>query len=209
MRVLRASSAWRLCVGLIVSGLVILWNGTIVIEGRRLVTVPVSTDAQLQAAVKAATHGTTIVLAAGTYTLSSTLWLVSKNDITIRGGTGRASDVVLVGRGMSNATYGAVPHGIWSSGLRTTIADLTIRDVYHHPIIFNAGAEQPRVSNVRLVNAGTQFIKSNPDPSGGGVDSGIVENSVFEYTTTGSSGISSSATGASDIWITSRSMATG
>ena len=44
MRVLRASSAWRLCVGLIVSGLVILWNGTIVIEGRRLVTVPVSTD---------------------------------------------------------------------------------------------------------------------------------------------------------------------
>lgn len=164
-------------------------------EGRRaapqtagVITVLVSTQLQLQTAVKTATHGTTIVIAAGTYYLSSTLWFVNRNDITIRGATGNSNDVVLVGRGMSNASYGSVPHGIWSNGQRTTIANLTIRDVYQHAIILNAGAEQPRISNVRLINAGMQFIKSNPDPAtGGGVDRGIVENSILEYTTTGRS----------------------
>jgi hypothetical protein len=65
-----------------------------------------------------------------------------------------------------------------------TIADLTIREVYNHPIIFNAGAESPLVHNVRVVNAGQQFIKANPDGSGGGVDNGVVEYSAFEYVTT-------------------------
>ena len=39
-----------------------------------------------------------------------------------------------------------------------TIANLTIRDIYYHPIIFNAGTQSPLVHNVTLINAGQQFI---------------------------------------------------
>jgi hypothetical protein len=80
---------------------------------------------------------------------------------------------------------GGVPFGIWVGGdvRGVTIANLTIRDVYHHPIVLNAGAQSPLIHNVRLVNAGQQFLKANPDGTGGGVDNGIVEYSVFEYDT--------------------------
>jgi hypothetical protein len=37
---------------------------------------------------------------------------------------------------------------------------------------------------VRLINAGQQFVKANPDGAGGGVDNGVVEYSVIEYATT-------------------------
>ena len=37
---------------------------------------------------------------------------------------------------------------------------------------------------MRLVNAGQQFVTSNPDGTGGGVDNGVVEYSVIEYVTT-------------------------
>jgi hypothetical protein len=84
---------------------------------------------------------------------------------------------------MSNAS---VPYGIWVGGnvRGMIIANLTIRDVFYHPIILNAGTQSPLVHNVHLINAGQQFIKSNPNPAGGGVDNGIVEYSVIEYETT-------------------------
>ncbi len=87
---------------------------------------------------------------------------------------------------MSGPSDGGVPFGIWVGGnvRGVTIANLTIRDVYNHPIMLNAGAQSPLIHNVRLVNAGQQFIKANPDGAGGGVDNGIVEYSVIEYETT-------------------------
>ena len=147
----------------------------------------VSTESQLQAAVDSLTSNTTILIAPGTYNLTSTLWVNgSLSDVVIRGATNTPSDVVLVGKGMANAGYGNVPHGIWAGGgvLRLMIANLTIRDVYYHPIIFNAGTQSPRVYNVHLINAGEQFIKSNPNGNGGGVDNGVVEYTVMEYATT-------------------------
>jgi hypothetical protein len=148
--------------------------------------VTVANDAQLQSAVGSVASGTTIMIAPGTYQLSSTLYFNrAVSDVVIRGASNNRNDVVLVGQGMANANYGGVPFGIWTGAgvLRLTIANLTIRDVYLHPIIFNAGTEQPRVYNVRLADAGEQFLKANPDGGGGGVDGGIVEYSVFEYTT--------------------------
>lgn len=148
--------------------------------------VNVSTVAQLTAAVGALASNQTIVLAPGTYVLSSTLWINgSIANATIRGATNNRNDVVLVGQGMGVPSSG-VPHGIWTGGNVSglTIANLTIRDIYRHPIIFNAGTESPRVYNVRLLDAGEQFLKANPDGAGGGVDNGIVEYSVLEYTNT-------------------------
>src|ERR1700724_822901 len=146
--------------------------------------VSVSTEPQLQAAVAALTSNTTIMIAAGTYRLSGTLYVNGTfTNIALRGSTGNADDVVLVGAGMTNAS---VPYGVWVGGnvQGITIANLTIRDLYYHPIILNAGTQSPHIYNVRLVNAGQQFLKSNPDNAGGGVNNGLVEYTVIEYDTT-------------------------
>jgi len=85
---------------------------------------------------------------------------------------------------MDNANYGNVEFGIWSNGTNTTIAHLTIRDTFDNEIIFNPGAQSPHVYCVRLINAGSQFIKSNPTSvtNGVGVNNGVVEYCWFEYT---------------------------
>jgi uncharacterized protein (DUF2147 family) len=149
--------------------------------------VNVSTEPQLQAAISQLKSGTTIVLAPGTYQLSKTIYFNGTfSNVGIRGATNNRDDVVIVGAGMTNANYGNVPFGIWTGGniQGITIANLTIRAVYQHPIIFNAGTQSPRVYNVHLIDAGQQFLKSNPDASGVGAGQGDVEYSIFEYTTT-------------------------
>jgi hypothetical protein len=145
--------------------------------------VPVSTEAQLQTAMKHLQPGATILIANGTYNLSSTLHVNNVNNITIRGASG-CDDVVLIGRGMTNSNFGSVPHGIWTNSSNTVIAHLTIRDVYFHPIILNPGAQRPRIYNVRLKNGGQQLIKGNPISAMQGVDDGIVESSIMEFDTT-------------------------
>jgi hypothetical protein len=89
---------------------------------------------------------------------------------------------------MSNVSYGNVPFGIWIGNARNVlISNLTIRDVYYHPIMAdpNAGAQTPHIYNVHLIDAGEQFVKSSASISGTvGVNNGIVEYSIMEYTTT-------------------------
>src|SRR5215471_16016511 len=151
--------------------------------------VRVSTEPELQAAVRNLASDTTILIAPGTYHLTNTLYvgLRSLTNIALRGATNRRDDVVLVGPGMTNGNFGNTPYGIWTGdGVQgILIANLTIRDFYFHPIILNAGTASPRIYNVRLADGGEQLLKSNPDPAAGtGIDNGIVEYSVLEYTDT-------------------------
>jgi hypothetical protein len=151
--------------------------------------VRVSTEPELQAAVRNLASDTTILIAPGTYYLTSTLYVGSRllTNIALRGATNRRDDVVLVGPGMTNGNFGNTPYGIWTGdGVQgILIANLTIRDFYSHPIILNAGTASPRIYNVRLAHGGEQLVKSNPDPAAGkGIDNGIVEYSVLEYTDT-------------------------
>ena len=90
------------------------------LTGGRIVNV--STEPQLQTAMGNLQNGDTILLANGTYNLSSTLYINGRQNITIRGTNG-STNVVLVGKGMDNPSYGNVPLGIWSNGTNTTIAD--------------------------------------------------------------------------------------
>jgi hypothetical protein len=149
--------------------------------GQRIVKV--DTEAQLQNAMANLQNGDTILLADGTYNLTSSLFISGRNNVTIRGTAG-STNVVLAGKGMDNSNHGGVPFGIWSNGTNTTIAHLTIRDTYDNEIIFNPGAQSPRIYCVRLLNAGSQFIKSNPTDvnAGLGVNNGVVEYCSFEYT---------------------------
>jgi hypothetical protein len=151
------------------------------LTGTRIVNV--LNEAQLQSAMGNLRSGDTLLLANGAYNLTSSLFINGKNDVTVRGAAG-STNVVLAGKGMDNANHGGVPFGIWSNGTNTTIAHLTIRETYDNPIIFNPGAQSPHVYCVRLINAGSQFIKSNPTDvnAGSGVNNGIVEYCWFEYT---------------------------
>src|SRR5262245_38460503 len=72
--------------------------------------VNVSTETQLQSAVAALTSNTTILIAPGTYTLTKTLYVNGTfANVALRGASDNADDVVLVGKGMANASYGNVP----------------------------------------------------------------------------------------------------
>jgi hypothetical protein len=148
------------------------------ITGTRIVNI--ATEPQLQTAMGNLQNGDTLLLADGTYNLTSSLYINGPNNVTIRG-TGGSTNVVLVGKGMDNANYGNVEFGIWSNGTNTTIAHLTIRDTFDNEIIFNPGAQSPHVYCVRLINAGSQFIKSNPTSvtNGIGVNNGVVEYCWF------------------------------
>jgi hypothetical protein len=151
------------------------------ITGTRIVNV--TTEPQLQTAMGNLQNGDTLLLADGTYNLTASLYINGRHNITLRGNAG-STNVVLAGKGMDNSNHGGVPFGIWSNGTNTTLAHLTIRDTWDNEIIFNPGAQSPRVYCVRLLNAGSQFIKSNPTDvnAGTGVNNGVVEYCVFEYT---------------------------
>ncbi|HAM36054.1 MAG TPA: hypothetical protein DCP85_09045, partial [Elusimicrobia bacterium] len=151
------------------------------LTGTRIINV--SNETQLQTAINNLQAGDTIVLANGAYNLTRTLFINGKNNVTVRGASG-CDNVVLAGKGMDNANYGSVEFGIWSNSLNTTIAHLTIRDTYDNEIMFNSGAQSPRIYSVKLLNAGSQFVKANPTdgPNGIGVDNGIIEYCWMEYT---------------------------
>jgi hypothetical protein len=151
------------------------------ITGNRIVKL--ATESQLQAAMGDLRDGDTLLLADGVYHLTASLFINGRHNVTIRG-TGGSTNVVLAGKGMDNREHGGVKFGVWSNGTNTTIAHLTIRDTYDNPIILNPGAQSPRIYSVRLLDAGSQFIKVNPTDvnAGKGVNGGVVEYCWFEYT---------------------------
>jgi hypothetical protein len=149
--------------------------------------VDVATVAELQSAVASLASDTTIRIAAGSYDLDQTLVVGGGvRDVTIRGATGDRDDVVLVGRGMSNPSFGNVPHGFLVQQVDgLLIADLTVRDVYYHPVQVQGeqDAQRVRLYNVRLLDGGEQLVKvSTAGPPGPYADDGIVACSLLEYT---------------------------
>ncbi len=147
--------------------------------------VPVANEAELQTAVQNLQSNQIIVLAQGTYALTNTLWLGGGlSNVGLRGATGDPADVVLLGAGMNNQ---AIPHGIHVAAVNgILIADLTIREVYYHPIQLagEQGAHAPHIYNCRLIDAGEQFIKGSSGQFGVGCDEGLVEYTLMEYTST-------------------------
>jgi hypothetical protein len=150
--------------------------------------VLVHTEPQLVDAVLNARSNTTILIDPGTYVLSRTLYLTGGvKNVAIRGNSDERGKVVIKGRGMRNKDYANVPHGfLIGNATDVLIANLSIGDVRYHPISLQAGdsCQRVRLFNLRLFDAGEQFIKSNPDRQGRGVDDCIVEYCFFEFTDT-------------------------
>lgn len=145
-------------------------------------TVTVSTVAQLQSAITSLVSNRTILIAAGTYSIPGDGLFIPQNltNVTIAGATGRREDVVLQGAGMAGATR----FGFWADKVDgLTFRDMTIRNVREHAVIANCGVNAPVYRNLRIVDIGDQFLKHNPGAAGCGVDKGIVEDSLLEYST--------------------------
>ncbi len=158
-----------------------LTEQTLPLAGQRIVAV--ADEPELQAAMAVLQNGDTLLLASGVYSLTSSLYINGRDNVTIRGASG-CSDVVLAGKGMDNPSYGNVAVGVWSNSQNTTLAHLTVRDTFDNTVIFNAGAQSPHLFSVNLIDSGSQFIKANPTNavSGIGVDNGVVEYCRIEYT---------------------------
>jgi hypothetical protein len=149
--------------------------------------VTVSTVSALQSAVATLTSGTTILISPGVYRLTQELRI--RNGVTnvaLRGTTNNRDDVVILGTGMN--TPGINIALKVENAQDVLIANLSIGEAFWHPIQLQgeAGAERVRVYNVRLFDAGQQFLKSTVNPaSPNGVDDGVVEYSLLEYTSIG------------------------
>lgn len=136
----------------------------------------------LQSAIAGLASNQTILLADGTYNLTNTLYLPQNlSNITIKGASGNREAVIIKGPGMSNST---VPFGFWLDNVAgVTFQDMTIRDFNQHGIIANGGVDSPVYRNLHIIDIGDQFLKNNPTADRlNGVDNGILENSLLEYT---------------------------
>lgn len=162
--------------------------------------VNVSTVSQLQAAVSNLKSNQTIMVAAGIYNLTTTLFVPQGiNNIAIRGATGNAGDVVLHGDatfvvnspytgtaiwGTGSGITGTLQFGIWLGNVQgVTIADMTIKNFVDDAIILNAGVQSPLIHNVTMLDTGEQLLKANPNSNGAGVPNGIVEYCTIGFTT--------------------------
>ena len=93
---------------------------------------------QLNTAVNDAGIGDIITVHPGTYNLTSSLWMDTR-DVTLRGATGNPADVILWGGGMNNTA--AVREGVQLAAPDITVKDLTIEGFYHHGIHFQPAGE--------------------------------------------------------------------
>jgi len=140
-------------------------------------------DAQaLTEAVQRATPGSTILLADGTYRMRWAL-IVRAPGVTIRSASGNARAVVIDGAYQANELI-----AIEASG--ATVANLTLTRGVDHLVHLvpppRSSIRDIRLSGLRLIDAGEQFIKANPDAGRTAfVDDTTVECSEFELTEEG------------------------
>ncbi len=147
--------------------------------------VDVSTVAQLQTAVNTAPSGTTIRIADGTYHLNGVYLRFETPNVTLRSASGDREAVVLDGDYITTEIIQIVASDI-------TIADLTLREAYHHPIhvMSTSGGDTLNtfIYNVHIIDPREQAIKINPYTDVGAVyfpDDGVIACSHIELTDSG------------------------
>jgi hypothetical protein len=150
--------------------------------------VRVTNTAELERAVAKLQSGQTVLIAPGTYKPRRDLSVGMANrggkplrGIAIRGETGTRGDVIIRGPGKENRK-GTPRNGFQLYNVHgALLADLSVGDYFHHPIKCNGrdGCRGVRMYNLRLFDAGEQFVK------GSTVRNCVVEHCLIEYTAIG------------------------
>ncbi|MCB1194681.1 right-handed parallel beta-helix repeat-containing protein [bacterium] len=157
--------------------------------------IVVTTSAEKASAVNNAVNNTDILIADGTYLMTSVLVIGPEwsptgtplSNVSIRSQSGNRAAVVLHGPGMTNGSTPRILILIRHTA-DITIEGLTLRDVRDH-LIQVQGEQNPirtTIRNVHLVDAGDQFIKVSLDfdhPERHARD-GIIQGCLMEYSGT-------------------------
>lgn len=142
--------------------------------------IEVGTVAGFEAAIANQQPNDTIVFVwPGQYRLTATP-VINVPGVHIMSAAPDPSDVEIVGPGMENSGFGAMPHGIFTQQAGLQLTNFTIRDVYQHAVTFAAGATAPQIRNMRLLDTGQQQIKAGVFPAA--INDGIVEDCFIGYT---------------------------
>ena len=149
--------------------------------------VTVSTVAELQAAVNAATPGTIIELTDGLYQLTATdgIMVVDKQNLTIRSQSGNREAVIIRGEGISDTSIW-FNFKLYNSNY-IAIEDMTLKDVYWHCVQVNDGSSYYTLRNLYMWDAGEGPVKTTNAfaLNGPWCDYGLIEDCVIGYTTEG------------------------
>ena len=144
--------------------------------------VNVSTVNQLRNAVNSANPGDTILVADGTYNLDGVYLRIDVPNVTVRSQSGNREAVILDGNYITTEIFQIVASNV-------TIADLTLREAYDHPIHVSTGDDNHTLNtliyNVHIIDPGQQAIKINPSSSGYYTDDGTIACSHIELTDAG------------------------
>lgn len=136
-----------------------------------------ATSAQeLRDAVTDATANAVICIADGSYTVAN-LWLRTSG-LTIRSASGNREAVILDGDYASGQSIFNIRAN------NTTIADITIKRAWYHPVHISGGGNNALLHNLHIIDGREQFIKVNPNGSDQN-DNGTLQCSLLELTDTG------------------------
>lgn len=149
-------------------------------------TVVVSTVSELESAVSGANSNggdRTILVADGTYTLDTGLYISAPN-VRIAGQSGNRQSVIIQGDGMSYAA--SVGNVITVAADYFTLEDITLQRSGNHLIQIRGetDADFATIRNCILRDANEQIIKVSVNVNNTSVssDNGLLENCLFEYT---------------------------
>lgn len=149
-------------------------------------TTTVGSVAQLENAINSAAPGDTILIADGVYDLNGAYLRLDTPDVALRSASGDREAVILDGNYQTTEIVQIVASGV-------TVADLTLREAYYHPIHVMSSANghtlDTLIYNVHIVDPGEQAIKINPVAGGYYTDDGVVACSHIELTDVGRSHI--------------------
>ncbi|MFK7803934.1 MAG: hypothetical protein AB8G95_20035 [Anaerolineae bacterium] len=145
--------------------------------------VNVSTVSELQNAVNSASANSSILIADGTYDLNGVYLRIDVPNVTLRSASGNREAVILDGNYQTTEIIQVVRSNI-------TIADLTLREAYYHPIHVSSSDEggdvfNTLIYNVHIIDPGEQAIKINKAGDGVYADNGVIACSHIELTDTG------------------------
>ncbi|MBN1581225.1 MAG: right-handed parallel beta-helix repeat-containing protein [Anaerolineae bacterium] len=143
--------------------------------------VNVSSASGLVNAVNNASPGDTILIADGTYALDGAYLRITTPNVTLRSASGNREAVVLDGNYLTTEIVQVVASNV-------TIADLTLREAYYHPIhVMTDGSDTLNtiIYNVHIIDPGEQAIKINPAADGDYPDNGLIACSHIELTAAG------------------------
>jgi hypothetical protein len=142
-----------------------------------IITVSPSQAGTLPEIIAQATTGATIILQDGSYNLQEGL-VFDKPDVTLRSASGDRDSVIIDG----NYAVGEIV-SIRASGI--TVADLTLKRAYYHPVHVAGGGHHALLYDLHIVDGREQQVKVNPSADMQYNDFGTLACSLVEITDAG------------------------